>query len=136
MKGNRFFYLFAILLGIATVFILWNSLSQPGVKDLKGDFKEAALYRNENNTGPVTRIYAVTLNDTLWEEMKQYGDFMPHTKYGTTRVYFFPAAAPVPLELRPGEVNFDEEYKQYCLALYEKGSMGGVRFIKYPFLQN
>ena len=136
MTGKKFFYLFLFVTAAATLFILWNGLSQPGINDLKGDFKEAALYRNENNTGPITRIYAVTLKDTLWEEMKQYGDFMPHTKYGTTRVYFFPADVPVPLELQPGEPNFKEEYNQYCLALYEKGSMGGVRFIRYPFLQN
>lgn len=70
------------------VYFLFDSLSQPNPNTLEGDFKEVAMYRNPNNTGPVIRVFAVTVADTLWEQMRQYGDMMPYTKYGTTTVYF------------------------------------------------
>ena len=114
-------------------FTLWQTLSQPGVSDLSGDYKEAALYRNENNTGPIVRIYAVTTADTLWQEMKTYGDLMPHTKYGTTKVYFFSAMGSTPTQLYPGPENFEAHYQAHCLALYEKNNMGQVSFFRYPF---
>lgn len=125
--------LFLLLVIGAVVLIMWSSLSQPGVKDLEGDFREEALYRNENNTGPIVRLYAVSLDDTLWQQMKQYGDFMPYTKYGTTKVFFFQNNAPVPKVLTPGAENIWDQYKPYCLAVYEKNNMGQVSFIRYPF---
>ena len=118
----------ALLLG----WFIFDSLSQPGVGDLKGNFQEAALYRNENNTGPIVRVYAVTVADTLWHEMRQYGDFMPHTKYGNTKVYFFRQGQPVPKTVQPGEVNFDPAFNKYCLAKYEKEVMGNVSFERQP----
>jgi hypothetical protein len=118
----------ALLLG----WFVFDSLSQPGVGDLRGDFEQAATYRNENNTGPIVRVYAVTVADTLWREMRQYGDFMPHTKYGNTKVYFFRQGQPVPKTLQPGAVNFDAEFDKYCLAKYEKEVMGNVSFARYP----
>lgn len=122
-------------LGVFSIlgYFLWVSFTQPGVGDLKSDFKEVAVYRNENNTGPITRIYAVVVGDTLWEEMQKYGDFMLHTKYGNTKVYFFSNQAPSPSQLNPGEENFEEKYKDYCLAKYEKNNIGTVSFIKFPY---
>ncbi len=112
--------------------LVFDSLSQPGVGDLKGNFQEVALYRNENNTGPIVRVYAVTVADTLWQQMRQYGDFMPYTKYGNTKVYFFRQGQPVPKIVRPGAVNFDSEFDRQCLARYEKEVMGNVTFQRYP----
>ncbi|GEO06146.1 hypothetical protein AAE02nite_38100 [Adhaeribacter aerolatus] len=116
------------------VWIIADATNEPGVNDLPGNFEEVALYRNENNTGPIIRVYAVTLTDTLWTEMKDYGNFMPHTKYGNTKVYFFRKGSPVPDKLIPGAENFSPELKQYVLATYEKDAMGTVSFRKYPFL--
>jgi len=118
----------AALLG----WFLFDSLSQPGVGDLPGNFQEVATYRNENNTGPIVRVYAVTVADTLWREMRQYGDFMPHTKYGNTKVYFFREGQPVPKAVQPGTENFDAEFNSYCLAKYEKEVLGNVTFQRYP----
>ncbi len=125
------YIIIAAVLGVLAL-ILWQSLSQPGVKDLKGNMQEVAMYRNENNTGPVVRLYAVTAGDTLWQEMKKWGDLMPYTKYGTTKVYFFQQGH-APARLYPGEENFDFGYRQYCLASYEKNNMGQVSFIQYPY---
>ncbi|MDX5421353.1 MAG: hypothetical protein LPK14_03805 [Hymenobacteraceae bacterium] len=125
-----------ILILISAALIGWfvyDALSQPSVDDLEGDFAEVAMYRNENNTGPIRRIYAVTAEDTLWQQMQAYGDFMPHTKYGNTKVYFFLKNSPVPTEVYPGEANFEARFQDYTVARYEKEAMGQVSFVKYPF---
>lgn len=113
--------------------IIWNTITEPGIKDLKSDFKEVVFIRNEQNTGPVIRIYAVSLNSENWEEMEQYGNYMPHTKYGTTRIYFFLNNTDLPEELNFGEANIPERYKKNCIAIYEKDGMSRISIRKYPF---
>lgn len=133
MKNKKQRYLLIILtLGILG-FILWDSLSQPGVKDLKGDFTQTAFYRNEQNTGPIVRIYAVTVTDTLWKEMKQFGDYMPYNKYGNTTVYFFLSSQPFPVKVFPTDRNFDRQYLENCVAKYEKDAMSQTFLVKKPF---
>ncbi|MBB6612286.1 hypothetical protein H7F15_14645 [Pontibacter sp. Tf4] len=125
-----------ILLALTVVLIGWfiyDSFSQPGPDDLEGDFKETAFYRNENNTGPIIRIYAVTVSDTLWSQMQQYGEYMPHTKYGNTKVYFFPEGKPAPTEVQPGNQPIPAPFRENCLGVYEKDAMSQVTFTRYPF---
>jgi len=122
------------LLAIGIGYIVYDALSQPSAQDLKGGFKEVAFYRNENNTGPITRIYVVTVQDTLWSEMKKYGDLMPYTEYGNTKVYFFPNNRPTPDRVVPGNPNFDQRYNPYCLGSYEKDAMSQVFFKRKPVL--
>lgn len=110
-------------------YVLSTTFSQPGISDLKADFKEVAFYRNENNTGPITRVYAVTVSDTAWEEMEKYARFMPHNKYGNTRVYFFLGSDAYPTTVHAGEENFDKSYEAYVLAKYEKDGLGRESFI-------
>jgi hypothetical protein len=127
-----------ILLGLVVFlvgYMVYDAGSEPGIKDLKGSYKEVAMYRNENNTGPIVRIYAVIVKDTLWDEMQKYGDFMLYTKYGTTRVYFFPEGQPAPTQISPKKPNFDKKYEQSCLAMYEKDAMSQVTFRRKPFTQ-
>jgi len=133
MAGKKLKYILIIVFVLMIGWFLKDSLSQPGVQDLTGGFEELALYRNENNTGPVKRIYAVTVADTLWDQMQQYGDFMPHTKYGTTTVYFFRKGQPAPEKVYPGEANFDAQFQGNVLAVYEKDAMGQVSLVKWPF---
>ena len=130
MKRNRF--LLFILLGVVVI-IVWNFLSQPGVKDLKGDFREISFIRNEQNDGPVIRIYAVSVSGEYWDEMQRYGDFMPHTKYGNTKVYFFKDSGGLPSTLNLLEPQVPQEFQSDCLAVYEKDGMSQVSFRKYPF---
>lgn len=113
--------------------IIWNVLNEPGIKNLKGDFKEVAFIRNEQNTGPIVRIYAVSVEGEHWKEMEQYGNYMPHTKYGTTRIYFFSAGSPYPSSLALGDDNIPTEMEENCLAIYEKDGMSQVKLRKYPF---
>lgn len=132
MKTNYWFYLIAAVVGILVVVMVYDSLSQPGVSDLKGDYRELATYRNENNTGPVVRVYAVYTKDRLWEDMRSYGDFMPHTKYGNTRVFFFDQSLEG-IRLSPEPPHFDPELRIACVAKYEKSAMGQVSFQQFPF---
>jgi len=129
-KYKVYILLLSVLIIIA---IIWNAINEPGIKDLKSDFKETAFIRNEQNTGPVIRIYAVSLKSENWEEMEQYGNYMPHTKYGTTRIYFFLNNSEIPEELSFGEINIAEQYKKNCVAIYEKDGMSQSSIRKYPF---
>lgn len=127
MKRN---YLIIIALVIGVGWVIFDAFLQPGFADMKGDFKETAFYRNENNTGPVIRIYAVTLSDTLWQEMIAYGNLMPHNKYGNTKVYFFSSAGVAPDSLFAGDNNFDAGFNSNCIGEYEKNGMGKVSLKK------
>ncbi|RZJ76104.1 MAG: hypothetical protein EOO47_18905 [Flavobacterium sp.] len=126
------FFLVLVVLSISA-WILKDTFSQSTVEDLKGGFKEISKYRNENNTGPIQRIYAVVVTDTVDAQLLDYGNFMPHSKYGNTKVYYFLAKGDVPAMLFPGEVNFDTKYNANCFALYEKSAMGNFGLIKNPF---
>lgn len=126
-------YILLSLTAALIIYFIYDSFSLPSVDDLEGDFKEVAFYRNENNTGPIVRIYAVTVADTLWQEMEAYGNYMPHTKYGTTRVYFFLNNQPVPDQVQPGQPNFPSQFEPYTLARYEKDAMGQISFVRHPF---
>ncbi|MEH0156759.1 hypothetical protein V6R21_21695 [Limibacter armeniacum] len=121
----------AAIVGLMAYFT-WTTFSQPGVSDLEGDFKEDAFLRNENNTGPVVRVYAVSVSDTLWAAMEQYGKMMPHNKYGNTKVYFFEKGE-APNDLKLEDDNFDRVYQASCLARFEKDAMGKEVFTRYPF---
>lgn len=113
--------------------MLKDTFTQSGIEDLKGGFVEVGSYRNENNTGPVQRIYSVTVKDTALAQLKEYGDLMPHNKYGNTKVYYFLEGKEVPSKLSPGDINFDTKFNNNCFALYEKSAMGNVGLIKWPF---
>lgn len=133
MNKKIVFYPLLIFILILIFFIIKDTFNQPGIKDLKAGFKEVVKFRNANNTGPVQRIYVVTVKDSLWKELKDYGNIMPHTKYGNTKVYYFLESTDVPKKLHPGTVNFDPKYNNLCIALYEKSAMSQSVFNKYPF---
>jgi hypothetical protein len=132
MFGKKIKYILGLIFAFVIGYILYDSLSQPNTDDLKGNFKEVGLYRNANNTGPIVRIYAVTVEGTPWEEMKKYGELMPYTKYGTTTVYFFSEKMPAPKTLTPGENNFDPTFNENCVAKYQKDANGQVSFLQFP----
>jgi hypothetical protein len=129
-KYKVYILVISVLIIIA---IIWNTITEPGIKDLKSDFKEVVFIRNEQNSGPILRIYAVSLKAENWEEMEQYGQYMPHTKYGTTRIYFFLNNTDLPKELKFGEINIADRYKQNCIAVYEKNGMSQSSLRRYPY---
>lgn len=128
-KKNLLLLALALIIG----YIVYDSTSQPTVADLQGGFREVAMYRNENNTGPIVRVYAVSVQDTRSKELRQYGDLMPYTKYGTTTVYFFDAAKPFPNSLTASQPHFDPKFGPNCIAAYRKDANGQVSFNEKPF---
>ena len=132
MKSLRTKSFLAVFIIFLIVWMLKDTFTQSGIEDLKGGFTEVAKYRNDNNTGPVQRIYAVTVKDTTGAQLQAYGELMPHSKYGNTKVYFFMEGSNVPEKLTPGAVNFDTKFNNACFALYEKSAMGNVGLIRNP----
>jgi hypothetical protein len=133
MRNKKQNIVITIIVLVIAGWLLKDTFTQSGIEELKGGFKEIVSYRNENNTGPVQRIYIVTVKDTAGAQLIDYANLMPHTKYGNTKVYYFVEGTSVPSNLNPGDVNFDPTYNSSCFALYEKSAMGNFGLLKNPF---
>lgn len=133
MKNKKVNIILSILVILLVGWMLKGTFTQPGTGDLKGGFKEVARYRNENNTGPIQYVFAVTVKDTVWSEMETYGNFQPHHKGGNTKVYYFIEGTAVPDKLGAGKVNFDPSFNNSCIAVYEKSAMGNTSITRYPY---
>jgi len=133
MKTKRLYYLLGLLVLVLIIWMVSDTFTQPGASDLSMDFVEVGKYRNENNTGPIKRIYAVAVSDTLWGEMEKYGKLMPHTKYGNTQVFFFLDKNQTPSKISGEEPHFEQNFRKYCIAKFEKKAMGEESFRRYPF---
>lgn len=134
MKSSKIiFWIIALIVAALVVYISMDSLSQPGMERFEGKFQELCDYRNENNTGPVIRIYAVKALDNSKDWMRDYGDAMPHTKYGKTIVFYFSNEIDQKISLSPTEPYFDKVIQAHVIATYQKSPMGDVSFIEgYP----
>ncbi|MET4140128.1 hypothetical protein [Pedobacter sp. UYP1] len=133
MRNTKINIFLGVMVLILVGWMLKGTFFQPGAGDLKAGFKEVAQYRNENNTGPVQYVFAVTVKDTIWSEMETYGNYKPHHKGGNTKVYYFLEGTKVPTELEAGKVNFDSSFDSSCVGLYEKSAMGNTSITKRPF---
>jgi hypothetical protein len=133
MRAKKQNLIIIVIVSVIAVWLLKDTFTQSGIEELKGGFTETAAYRNQNNTGPVQRVYAVSVKDTIGAELVEYGNLMPHTKYGNTKVYYFLEGTIHPTLLSPGEVNFDTKYNSACFALYEKSAMGNYGLVRNPF---
>ncbi|MEB2786328.1 hypothetical protein [Algoriphagus persicinus] len=129
MKSSKIiFWIISLIVAGLVVYIFMESLSQPGIERFEGKFKELSSYRNENNTGPVVRVYAIQALDSSKEWMHGYGDAMPHTKYGRTVVFFFSSDIDQQINLSPTDPYFTEDMQPYVIATYQKSPMGDVSF--------
>lgn len=126
-------HLIPIVVTVILVIMLWNAFTQKGINDLETNFKEVATYRNENNTGPVRRVYVVTVSDTAWADLEAYGNFQPYTKLGTTEVFFFMEGREYPTELNSSPPYFSQAFNSGVVAKYEKNPSGLVSLKKFPF---
>lgn len=123
-----------LIVSVLIIAIIFYSLfTAENINSLEGDFQELAFERNENNTGPVHRVYAFSLNDTLWSEMEKHADLLPHTKYGSTEVYYFLKddfnIAQSDLSLK----GINQEAQPYCIAHVKIDGQSRIQFTKYPF---
>jgi hypothetical protein len=133
MKNRKTNIGLSILVLALIAWMVKGTFSQPGIEKLKSGFKEVGRYRNDNNTGPVQYVFSVTMRDTISKEMITYGNFQPHHKGGTTKVYFFMEGSKAATKLGAGDVNFDPSFNPSCIALYEKSPIGNVSLTKNPF---
>ncbi|MGJ3233966.1 hypothetical protein [Marivirga sp.] len=121
---------------IIIAIILYSLFTSENINSLEGDFRELAFERNENNTGPIKRVYAFSIEDTLWSEMKKHADLLPHTKYGSTEVYYFMKDD---FENSRGKLSMNginQEAQSYCIAYVIKDGQSRIQFKKYPFKSN
>ncbi|WP_192348322.1 hypothetical protein [Algoriphagus sp. Y33] len=134
MKSSKIiFRIIAVVVAGLVIYISMDSLSQPGIERFEGKYEELSNYRNENNTGPVVRVYAVKALDNSKEWMREYGDAMPHTKYGKTMVFFFSDEMDQEISLSPTDPYFAKARQPYVIATYRKSPMGEVSFTDgYP----
>ncbi|QYH37715.1 MULTISPECIES: hypothetical protein [unclassified Algoriphagus] len=129
MKSTRILYLLLSLSVLAlVVYILKESFTQPGLDRFEGKYEELGFYRNENNTGPVLRIYAIKVLNEEGDWMREFAEMQPHTKYGKTLVYFFSPEAPSKIELTPKYPYFQANLEPLVLASFEKSPMGQSKF--------
>ncbi len=97
---------------------------------MEGEFKKLAFERNENNTGPVHRAYAFSVSDTLWQQIKQHADLLPHSKYGTTEVfYLLNSTEAVSLQLKMGKAEIEDAP---YIAYVKKDGMGSLTIKRFP----
>jgi hypothetical protein len=120
------------LLGVTVVAVLFlivkESFSGTGTSAYQEQFEELGYYRNENNTGPVLRLYAYRSLNSNPEVMKEFADLLPHTKYGRTLVFFFEDAVIDSVALSPEAPHISPSLQPQLLATYEKTPMGEGRF--------
>jgi hypothetical protein len=121
-----------ILLGITVILILGvivtESFSEQGIAAYQDQFEEVGYYRNENNTGPVLRIYAYQTQVEDIEVLKSFADLLPHTKYGRTLVFFMHKSVKAPVVLSPESPHFPASISPSIFAKYEKTPMGEQQF--------
>ncbi len=129
MKSSKLiFYILATVVLVLVIVIARESFFQPGMARFEGKFEELGHYRNENNTGPVLRVYAVKVLDKNQDWMREYGDALPHTKYGKTLVFYFSDELDQKVQLGPKEPYFPQDMVPHVIATYQKSPMGEVSF--------
>ena len=132
MKGRYRLWLLLLPLVLITVFILWDTLQQPGIRDVVGGFEEVAFVRNEQNKGGIVRIYAFTVSDTTHADYLACGNLLPHNEYGsTTTAYFFEKGKSAPNELQLDSPHFDTS-RFHAIARYIRNEKGAATVMTTP----
>ncbi len=130
MKRNQWFVFFIgiIVLGVLGL-IVKESFSGKGVADYQDKFEEIGYFRNENNTGPILRVYAFRTKEQDPEVLKSFANLLPHTKYGRTLVFFVAETWKEPVVFSPTPPYLPNSIQTHLLAEYEKTPMGEQRVV-------
>lgn len=108
MKKSRKIWLIAIPLIAILGYMIWDSYSQPTIKDIPGNFEEIAFVRNEQNKGGIERIYAVTVEDLTNANYNACAELFPVNDFNSiTRVFFFDKNKPYPTSLTLEPPHYD-----------------------------
>lgn len=105
-----------------------DTLELTQTTNIKGNFKEVAFNRNQNNTGPVLRVYAVSVEFPDSAHFEEYGNAMPHTLMGSTKIYFFDSHTPIPktLNFSLNQPAFDQN-KFQPIFIYERNGANNIK---------
>jgi len=125
--------LILIVLVVVVGLIFYSLFTSENINTINGDFEELAFVRNENNTGPVHRIYAFSIQDTLWSSMQKHADLLPHTKYGTTEVYYFLKDEILESQLKLTMKGINQKMQSKCILHAIKDGQARITFKKHPF---
>lgn len=116
-----------VWLGLIVLIIIYIVISDSSLltntKEIRGNFTETAFYRNENNSGPVIRLYAVKVDSPLVADFEAYGNSMPHTEHGTTRIFFFDSKQGAPEKLSKGSPHYDTT-RYRAIWVFQKNAVG------------
>ena len=121
-------FLLVITVVVVLFLIVKESFSNQGMAAYQDQFVELGHYRNENNTGPVLRIYAFRSLTRDPEVLKEFAELLPHTKYGRTLVFFFGEAMTDSVSLSPAPPHISPSLEPQLFAKYEKTPMGEGQF--------
>jgi len=123
MQKNRKKWIVVIPLILIIGYFMYDAFTQKSIKDLKGDFKEVAFVRNEQNKGGIIRIYAVTVGDPTYAEYDKCADMFPVNDYASlTKIYFFDANQAYPTTLTLEEPHYDITKYKAVNILKRRGS--------------
>ena len=109
--------------------IVKESFSGQGVAAYQDKFEEVGYFRNENNTGPILRVYAFRTKEQDPEVLKSFANLLPHTKYGRTLVFFVAETWKEPVVFSPNPPYLPNSIQTHLLAEYEKTPMGEQRVV-------
>lgn len=116
-----------IWLGLIVLIVVYIVISDSSLltntKEIRGSFTETAFSRNENNAGPVIRVYAVKVDSPLVADFEAYGNSMPHTEHGITKIFFFDTRKGSPQELSLDPPHYDTA-RYEALWVYQKNAVG------------
>ena len=108
MKKNKKVWFLAIPLILLLGYLIYDSYSQPSLKNISGDFEEVAFVRNEQNKGGIIRIYAVTVGDIMHADYKAAAELFPTNDFNSvTRIFFFDKKNDYPTTLSIDPPYFD-----------------------------
>lgn len=100
MNKKKKVWLIAIPIIIILSYLIYDSYSQPSLKDIPGQFEEVAFVRNEQNKGGIVRIYAVSVGDQEQAQYDNAAKLFPTNDFNSvTRIFFFDRNKPFPKEL-------------------------------------
>lgn len=105
-----------------------ESFSEQGIAAYQDQYEKIGYFRNENNTGPVLRIYVFRTKVKDPSKLKSFADLLPHTKYGRTLVFFMNESVKDSVELTPTSPYFPQSLNPFLFAEYEKTPMGEQQF--------
>lgn len=112
---------FGIVLLAMLAIILFDSTLLTNAEKIRGGFTETAFSRNENNSGPVIRLYAVKVDSPAVADYEGYGNSMPHTEHGTTKIFFFEGEAPEDLQL---DAPHYDTARYRAIWVFQKNAVG------------